>query len=293
MGQAASLYGHWCSRRTGSRPAHGIRPNVLVLGLGWGLSTIGWGTAVGSIGNFQGDNLAEAQCGKVSGLTGLKMQVAPVIGIMLAGTVAEDALWVFLLPAVVGISLVAAFVVFAPERDSRRQRLSTPLSVGTVFRSFGFNPRKHPAFAWVWVGRFLFFLGLSLTTSYATFFYAQRLQIDVADLTTVIAVISGAGIISASAGAVGGGWLSDHIGRRRLFIMVGTVLYAARAAVTAFSHDLVQLLAGSLISSTGLAVFTSVGQALVLDVLPHSDTQACRFMAITSFPRRFRVRWPR
>lgn len=267
-------------------PLMAFAPNILVLGLGWVLSTIGWGTAVGSIGNFQADNLAEAQRGKVSGLTGLTMQVAPVIGIMLVGTVAADALWVFLLPAVVAMSLVAAFVIFAPERDSRGQGLSTPLSVGTVFRSFGFNPRKHPAFAWVWAGRFLFFLGLSLTTSYATFFYAQRLQIDVADVTTVIAVISGASIVSATAGAVGGGWLSDRAARRRPFMMLGTVLYAAGAVVSAFSYDLVLLLVGSLISSTGIAVFTSVGQALILDVLPHRDTQAGRYMAITSFSQK-------
>ncbi|MFJ6453877.1 MFS transporter [Paenarthrobacter sp. NPDC091669] len=266
-------------------PLMAFAPNIVVLGLGWVLSTIGWGTAVGSIGNFQAENIAEAQRGKVSGLTGLTMQVAPVIGIMLVGTVTADALWVFLLPAVVGILLVTAFVIFAPERDSRGLEF-TPLSAGHVFKSFGFNPRKHQAFAWVWAGRFLFFLGLSLTTSYATFFYAQRLQIDVADVTTVIAVISGASILSATAGAIGGGWLSDHAADRGPFIMLGTVLYAAGTVVSAFSYDLALLLVGTLVASTGIAVFTSVGQALVLDVLPHRETQAGRFMAITSFSQK-------
>ncbi|WP_432246174.1 MFS transporter (plasmid) [Arthrobacter sp. G.S.26] len=267
-------------------PLMAFAPNILVLGLGWMLSSVGWGTAVGSIGNFQADNLAEAQRGKVSGLTGLTMQVAPVIGIMLAGTVTANALWVFMLPAAVGTTLVAAFVIFAPERDSRGRGLSTPLSVGRVLRSFGFNPRKHPAFAWVWAGRFLFFLGLSLTTSYATFFYAQRLQIGVADITTAIAVISGASIVSATVGAVGGGWLSDRAAHRWPFIMLGTVLYASGAVVSAFSYDLTLLLVGSFISSTGIALFSSVGQALILDVLPHRETQAGRFMAITSFSQK-------
>ncbi|WP_247046289.1 MFS transporter [Arthrobacter rhizosphaerae] len=267
-------------------PLMAFAPNIPVLGFGWVLSTVGWGTVVGSIGNFQADNLPAAQRGSVSGLTGLTMQVAPVIGIMLVGTVTASALWVFLLPAGVGTLLIAAFVIFAPEKDSRGQRFASPLSAGTVFRSFGFNPRKHPSFAWVWAGRFLFFLGLSLTTSFATFFYAQRLEIDVADVTTVIAVIAGASIVSATVGAIGGGWLSDHMARRKPFIMLGTLLFAVGALVSAFSYDLALLLIGSFISSTGIAVFTSVGQALILDVLPHGNTQVGRFMAITSFSQK-------
>lgn len=79
--------------------------------------------------------------------------------------------------------------------------MSGPLSIGRVFRSFGFNPKLHSAFAWTWAGRFVFFLGLSFTTSYTTFFYAQRLGVSVAEASTVIAVIAGASIVSSTAGA--------------------------------------------------------------------------------------------
>lgn len=267
-------------------PVMAFAPNVTVLGIGWILSTVGWGTAVGSIGNYQADNLPGIQRGKVSGLTALTMQIAPVVGIILVGRVTADALWVFLLPAAIGCLLVGAFIVLAPEQDSREPAPPTPLSVGGVFKSLVFNPRQHPAFAWTWAGRFVFFLGLTFTTSYSTFFYAQRLGISVAEVTTVIAVISGISIVSSTAGALGGGWLSDRAGRRQPFILAGTAIYAAGTVVSAFSYDLLTLVAGSLISSMGIAVFISVGQALVLDVLPHRETQAGKFMAITSFSQK-------
>ncbi|WP_258803651.1 MFS transporter [Pseudarthrobacter sp. NS4] len=267
-------------------PLMAFAPNVVVLGAGWVLSTVGWGTAVGSIGNYQADNLPGVQRGKVSGLTGLTMQISPVIGIILVGRVTADALWVFLLPAAIGTLLVGAFVVLAPEKDTRGAASAGPLSIGSVFRSFVFNPKEHPAFAWTWAGRFVFFLGLTFTTSYATFFYAQRLGISVAEVTTVIAVISAASIVSSTAGALGGGWFSDRANRRQPFILVGAVIYAAGTVVSAFSHDFITLIAGSLISSLGIAVFISVGQALVLDVLPHRETQAGKFMAITSFSQK-------
>lgn len=263
-------------------PLMSFAPNVGMLGLGWVLSTVGWHTAVGSINNFQADNLPKVQRGRVSGLTSLTRQISPVIGIILVGTVTGDALWVFLLPAVVGTLLTAAFVVLAPEKDSRSLPPAGPLSFGHVLRSFVFNPFRHPAFAWIWGGRFMFFLGLSLTTSYATFFYAQRLDRSVAEVTTVIAVIAGASIISSTTGAIGGGWFSDRAARRQPFILGATIIYSIGTMVSAFSHDFITLLTGSFISSMGIALFTSVGQAFILDVLPHRDTQAGRFMAIAS-----------
>lgn len=267
-------------------PVMAFAPNVVLLGAGWVLSTVGWGTAVRSIANYQADNLPGFQRGKVSGLTGLTMQISPVIGIILVGRVTPDPLLVFLLPAAVGTLLVGAFVILAPEEDSRGATLSSPLSIGSVFRSLVFNPKQHPAFAWTWAGRFVFFLGLSFTTSYATFFYAQRLDINVAEVSTAIAVISGASILSSTAGALGAGWLSDRANRRQPYILLGAVIYAAGTIVSAFSHDFTTLMAGSLISSLGIAVVISVGQALVLDVLPHRETQAGKFMAITSFSQK-------
>jgi MFS family permease len=264
-------------------PLMAYAPNVLLLGVGWVLSTVGWHTAMGSINNYQADNLPKFQRGRVAGLTSLARQIAPVAGIILVGQVVADPLWVFLLPAMVGVLLVLGFVVFAPEGHSpRRLEPAVPLSLKNVLQSFMFNPRQHPAFAWTWGGRFMFFLGLSLTTSYSTFFYAQRLDLSVADVSTVIAAISAGSIITSTVGAIGGGWLSDRAASRQPFILVATVIYAAGALVSAFSHSLVSLVTGSLITSLGIAVFVAVGQALVLDVLPHRETQAGRFTAITS-----------
>lgn len=262
-------------------PLMAFAPNVFLLATGWVVSTVGWHTAMGSINNYQADTLPKFQRGRVAGLTSLARQVAPVVGIILVGQVVMDPLWVFLLPAAIGILLVFSFVVFAPEEKPPASHPETSLSIRTVFSSFAFNPRRHPEFAWTWGGRFMFFLGLSLTTSYSTFFYAQRLDMDVAQVSTVMATISGGSIISSIAGAVGGGWLSDRATRRQPFILAATFIYAGGAAISAFSYDLMSLLIGSLITSLGIAVFTAVGQALVLDVLPHRETQAGRFTAIT------------
>jgi MFS family permease len=267
-------------------PILAFAPDPFTLTGGWVLCTVGWGTAVGSIGNYQADRLPLHQRGKVSALTVLTMQVSPVAGILLIGLVSKDALWVFAIPSLVGAVCVASFIIFVKEPDTRGTVFPEPLSLLRLVRSFGFNPRKEQDFAWTWLGRFVFFFGLSLTTSFSTFFYAQRLGIEVSMVASVLAVISAASVLSATVGSLGAGWLSDHWARRRPFIMAATVLFALGASVTAFANDLASLLAGTLLSSLGIAVFSAVGQALVLDVLPHRDTQAGRFMAITSFSQK-------
>jgi len=269
-----------------SVPVMAFAPDLLWLTVGWVLSTVGWGTAAGSVGNWQADRLPASQRGSVSGLTGLTMQIAPVIGIIAVGPLREDILLVFAVPALVALVLIGLFVLLAPEPDTRGMHLATRLTVGGLLRSYLFRPREVPDFAWNWLGRFVFFLGLSLTTSFTVFFMAQRLTLPVADVADVQALVSALSIATALVGSVGGGWLSDRIGRRKPLILVGAVLFAAGSVVSAFAHDLASIIVGVLITSVGIASFTAVGQAVVLDVLPERETQAGRYMAITMFSQK-------
>jgi MFS family permease len=260
--------------------------DVVTLGVGWILVSFGFGTAMGSIGNFQADRLPRRQRGKVSGLAGLAMQTSPVVGVLLAGAVAEHTVWVFLLPSVVGVLLMLAFVFFAPEEDSRGMSFDAALSLGGVVRSYGFRPRAVPDFAWNWLGRFVFFFGLSLTTSFSTFFYAQRLDLPVSEVVTMLAVTSSMSIVSALIGSLGAGWLSDRTGRRRPFILVAAILVGTGFSLSAFAWTLPSLLVGAFVSSLGIAVFLGVNQAITLDVLPDRDTQAGRYMAVSAFAQK-------
>lgn len=269
-----------------SVPVMAFAPDPLWLGLGWILCTVGWGTAAGSVGNWQADRLPQSQRGSVSGLTGLTMQIAPVVGIILVGPLRDDVLLVFALPSVIAVVLVGAFVVLAPEPDTRGMVLSSRLTGVGLLRSYVFRPSRVPDFAWNWLGRFVFFLGLTLTTSFTVYFISQRLEVPVADVAPVQALTSALSIATATLGSIGGGWLSDRWGRRKPLILVGAVLFAAGSAVSAFAYELVTVVVGVLITSVGIAAFTAVGQALVLDVLPERETQAGRYMAITQFAQK-------
>ena len=72
-----------------------------------------------AIQTLQADKLPEEQRGKVSALTGLMTQIAPVIGIGIAYAVSSSTLLVFLVPGIIGAVLLVLFPLFKPEGSSK------------------------------------------------------------------------------------------------------------------------------------------------------------------------------
>lgn len=258
-------------------------PNILLLGFGWILAQLGWGQVLSNLQISTADRLPESQRGKVAGLTGFSTQIAPVFGVIIASGFTRDNLLLFLIPGAIGVVLVALFVVLVHEDDSRARVYPERFSFASLFSKYVYNPRKYPDYSWNWIARFLFYFGLTLNTTFTAFFFASRLGVDVADVGGVIAALGGAGVLATTAGALGGGFLSDRLKRRRAIVLVGAILFAAGAVVMALAPSLPFIVVGSLLVSMGIGTFAAVDQALLLDVLPEKETDAGRFMGITGF----------
>jgi MFS family permease len=259
-----------------------LAPNVLLVGAGWILAQWGWGTTLGNLQISTADRLPESQRGKVAGLTSFATQIAPVFGVIMAQFFVADALLLFLIPGAVGVVFVTLFVVLVHEDDSRPLPRET-ITVGQLLGKYLYKPARHPDFSWNWLGRFFFYFGITLSTTYTAYFFAARLGITVEAVAGIVAGLSLGGVLAVTAGALGGGFLSDRLKRRRVFVLVGGVIMALGMIGQAFAPDLAMLVAGSLLASVGLGLFAAVDQALLLDVLPERETDAGRFMGITGF----------
>lgn len=260
-----------------------LAPTVLVLGLGWVLAQMGWGSVLALLLTSQADRLSEAQRGRVAGLSGVVQQLAPVAGVLLAGGLSGNNLLLFLVPGAAGIVAMALFVGLVPEPSTRDAELPQPLTRAALFRSYVFDPRRSPDFAWNWFGRSLFITGLTFNTTFTAFFFADRLDVAVEEVTGELASVAGIGILAAILGAFGGGYLSDRLRRRRAFILIGACVFAAAVITMALSPSVPLILAASVVSNLGLGIFSAVDQALVLDVLPDKETDAGRFTGINGF----------
>ncbi|NKY58377.1 MFS transporter [Nocardia flavorosea] len=257
----------------------GLAPNIGVLAVGWVLTVLGWSAAMSSITALQADKLPAHQRGTVAGFLGFAQQGAPVLGVVIAGLLAQHGVLLTVVPGLLGVALLLPLVLFAAETDTRSAVFDEPLSVRTIVRTYRYNPRRYPDFSWEWLGKFCFHSGLALNTTFQTFFLAHRLGLSVAGIAHAVAWISVAGVAAAVAGSVGAGSLSDRLGRRRPFVVMGAAVYAGGSATYAFAHDLPLFLVAACLCGFGLGVFTAVDHAITLDILP-DPREAGRFMAI-------------
>jgi MFS family permease len=261
----------------------GTATSILILGIGWIVAQIGFSQVLNNLTTIQADKLPEFQRGKVAGLTGFASMAAPVFGAIIGGTLASQSLLLFLIPGIIALVLVLLFAVLVHEDDSRDNTFDQPLTVKTVVSKYLFNPRRHPDFSWNWLGRFLFYFGLTLNTTYTAFFFASRLGLPVTEVGGIVAIVGLVGIVGTMGGALGSGFISDKLQRRKPFVLVGGSLFALGAVIMAFAPDMPLLIAGSFLTNLGIGIFSAVDQALLLDVLPERETDAGRFVSITQF----------
>lgn len=258
-------------------------PNLLVLTLGWMLAQLGWNNVIAMLMAVQADRLPESQRGKVAGLTGFATMIGPVVGAGLGASLAGDMLLLFVVPGVVGLVGLALFLLFVREADNRDQPAGDALTARSVLRNFLFSPKANPDFAWNWAGRFLFMFGVTFNTTFLTLFLSERAGSSVQEAAGTIALVSIVGVLASAIGALGGGFISDKLQRRRALVMASGVIFTVGAVVMAASSDLGPAVAGALLANLGLGLFSSVDQALVLDVLPSKKTDAGRFIGINQF----------
>lgn len=261
-------------------------PSIALVIVGWMITQLGWSTALNAFLLSQADRLPEEQRGRVAGLSGVAQMIASVLGVGLASAFIGNNFLVFLVPGFFGLVLILLFVFLVKEPSSLDRAPAARLSAGRVLSNMVFNPRKYPDFAWNWLGRLFFNFGVTFATTFTTLFFAARLSDGgkVEDIGGLIVILSLLGVVATAGGALLGGFLSDKLKRRRIFVLLAGLAFTAGAIVMATGGSNAPLLIlGSLITSIGLGVFAAVDQAIVLDVLPDRDTDAGRFIGINVY----------
>ncbi|SHN14686.1 MFS transporter [Cryptosporangium aurantiacum] len=255
-------------------------PNVLVLGVGWVLAMATWGQVGVLIGMSHADWLGESQRGKVSGIAGFLAALGPIVGSVLAGAVSRNDLLLFLIPGLLGLVLTIPFVLFFNDTDSRNQVTDTPLSLRALVSSYRFSFTRERDFSINWFVRFFFTAGIYLATTFTSFYVAQLLGVPVADAGSTLAISGGVGVLAMIVGALGGGWLSDRVGRRKPVLLAAAAFFLAGMILVVLADGLPLFYAGMALMNLGIGVFGSADTALMLDVLPDREG-AGRYVGMT------------
>lgn len=246
---------------------------------GWCLAQLAFNAVLAAIIAVLPDQVPIEQRGTVAGVMGICLPLGQVSGTFLVQSVASSTLLMFMMPATICVVLV---LIFALSLRDRRLAPGTAPSFGwrDAVAVYWVNPRQHPDFAWTWLSRLLLVLGTAFLNTYQPFYLIEKLGHTEAQIPTLIfqgILVQTVAIIAVS---VLGGRLSDAIGRRKIFVVIGGVVYALGLWVIAAAPDYPTFLLGMTITGIGHGIYFAVDLALVTDVLPNRSRDAAKDLGI-------------
>lgn len=254
--------------------------SVMVIAVAWCVAQTAYNAMLAALVAVVPDRVPEHQRGLISALAGMAIYVGLLIGSGVVSVIGTKGHAIFLIPACIGFIAIFVFAVFLRDRSTADDRLEQQSVVDKFASSFWVNPFKHPDFGFAWLSRFLVIFGFAILTSYQVYYLIDHLHVDSAEIGHIMfdsTLITSACVVVGSFVA---GYLSDRLGRRKIFVLAAATTYAIGIAVIMLAPGLETFFIGVAVSSLGFGVYMAVDQALVVDVLPDRETSAAKNMGV-------------
>ncbi len=247
-----------------------VAPSLLVVAIGWIVLQIATSTLQVALLAILPDQVPVHQRATVSAFAaGFGSLLGTLFGQIMMARFFTAIPAAYTSIAVTSAIMIALFLLVLRDVPLPRESVP-PLHINHVFAMF--KPLARRDFALVWVARCLIFLGYTTVVTFMFFFlqnavhYAQLFpgQTTAQGVQTFF-VINVASIIIAS---LIGGILSDKLLRRKLFVMIASVIMAVGLFLFAFFPTWSMVLVGTAVLGVGFGVFLAVDLALASQVLP-------------------------
>jgi MFS family permease len=250
-----------------------LAPNIAVVLVGWCIAQVFFNALLAAQVAVLPDQVPVAQRGLVAGVLGVCVPIASVTGTYVVKLFTGNQLAMFLAPCAIGGFFV---LLFAATLDDRRlAKADRPTwSLREFASTFYVDPRRCPDFAWAFTSRFLFISAYAFLATYQAYYLLDKLGSAEADVPHQIflgTLVQSAVVVAAS---LIGGRLSDGMGRRKVFVLIASLVYGLAMFVIAVASNFNGFLVGMAIGGLGFGLYVAVDLALVADVLPDKDNAA-------------------
>jgi MFS family permease len=250
-----------------------VAPDIATVLVGWCVCQVFFNATLAAQAAVLPDQVPRPQRGVVSGLLGLSVPAASVVGTYLVQLFDYSTVLMFTVPCAVGGIAVLVFAWRLPDRRLAPAE-KPPWSLGELAGTFYVSPRRNPDFAWAFLSRFLLVTAYAFLITYQAYYLIAQVgssedsvprQVYLGTLTQSIALV----VVAPVAGR-----LSDRLGRRKVFVMSAAAMYAAALFVIASASTVNGYLVGMGLGGIGFGMYMAVDLALVVDVLTDPNAAA-------------------
>ncbi|MBX7445956.1 MULTISPECIES: MFS transporter [unclassified Arthrobacter] len=259
--------------------ALGFASNIALVTVAWGAAQLAFNAAVAATIAILPERVPTALRGRVSGFMGMTTQAGVVGGVFLIQLVGTDGAGMFVWPAVLGVALMLPLILTLKEVPKSRSEVDT-ISARALIGALWVNPFKHRDFGLAWIGRCFVWTSLYLLTTYKTYFLIDHLGYTTKTVAPILTAAMFILAICIAVSSIPGGWLSDRIGRRKIFVVAASLLFVIAMLVVAFATIVEHFLIGIGIAGIANGLYLGVDYALVAQVLPDSSSEAAKGMGV-------------
>ncbi|MEU1370935.1 MFS transporter [Streptomyces sp. NPDC005803] len=219
------------------------------------------------------DRTPEHRRGLFSSVAGLAQMIGATGGTALAAAFAERLGVGFAVFGVLVIAGTAVFVLLNPESSTAGMEVQ-PFRWKPFLSGFWVSPRRHPDFAWAFLGRFLMILGYYCVTSYQLYILEDHIGLSRDRANDLVPLLSLAMLPAMIVTIVVAGPVSDRIGRRKPLVVLASIGMAAALVLPLVFRSEGSMFAFAVISGAAFGAYMAVDTALMTQVLPDPDDAA-------------------
>jgi MFS family permease len=246
-----------------------LAPTLLVATIGWSLAQLGANMTLAPFIATLADQVPRFQRGKITASLGIAQHVGIFGGTYVAQAFADQLFVMFVAPSILAIVVMVVFAVVLP--DKRLPAAPPRATLRDWAETFWVSPVQNPDYALAWWSRFLITFASFGFTTFRFFYLLNHVGVEeeqIPGVITVSVLIYTVALIAASYFA---GWLSDRIGRRKVFVWSSTALFAIGTFALIFVEDVPTFYVLEALLGLAYGIYVGVDLALVVDVLPNPD----------------------
>lgn len=257
----------------------GSLSSILWITIFWVIIQVSLNALQGPLSAITPDRFPRNKRGMASAMVGIGTMAGGTIGVLVAGQLASNVGVGYTVFGIAVLVLTLAFVLLNRDYSSKDAE-HPPFSWKQFFSGFFINPRTNPDFAWAFAARFLFILGYFVTFGYQLFILTDYIGMSIKEANSAIGLLSIASLVTTVVSVALAGWLSDKLGRRKVFIYVASVLMIIGLAIPLIAPNITGMLVMSAVNGFGFGLYMACDTALMTEVLPGGGVAAAKDLGI-------------
>ena len=170
------------------------------------------------------------------------------------------------------MGIAGLFAVLVWPREKSADETAAAKSLGDMLRSFIPPTRGAGDFWKAFFGRFTMLISYQMINAYQLYIIQDYLGLSTEESGATVTVMSSITLVVGLIGGFLGGPLSDILKRRKVPVVMASLLFALGVLMPWIMPTTTGIYLFALIAGFGYAVYSSVDQALNVDVLPDPET---------------------